>query len=208
MKISWKSLCRRLLPLLLLGLLLCFSPSAQAQGDAVEAWPPENLLREYDPEHPENTTIDYNHHLVIYRFDMYQTTSGASRERVEGRDSFDAAKIYPDTDFTVHFSQDWKTTRDLALQYDYYPRSGENRFCWASAAVGSSPDYMATLTVELTGLDGAVRRQTGDLIQNGLVTIPSVQGTTPYAAQARFSGYDVQFGNIAGTWDEIFLPPV
>lgn len=193
--------------LLPLALLLCFSPSAQAQGDAVEAWPPDDLLREYGPEHPENTTIDYNHHLVIYRFDMYQTTSGASRERVEGRDSFDAAKIYPDTDFTVHFSQDWKTTRDLALQYDYYPRSGENRFCWASAAVGSSPDYMATLTVELTGLDGAVRRQTGDLIQNGLVTIPSVQGTTPYAAQARFSGYDVQFGNIAGTWDEIFLPP-
>lgn len=174
---------------------------------AEESWPSESLLAKYNPEQPNNTVIDYDHHLVIYRFDLSQITGGASRERVEGRDTFDPANVYPDTDFTVHFSQDWRLTMDLSLEYDYYPRFGENRFCWASSTIGSSTEYATTLQVELTGVNGALRQQISSIYVNGWVTVPTVEADTPYAKQARFSGYHVQFGNVVGTWDELFLAP-
>ena len=189
-------------------LLFCFSFLHQPKRfSAADSWPPESLLVHYDPRDPDTAVIDYDHHLVIYRFDMYQTTSGASRERVEGRDFFDPANIYPDTDFTVSFFKGWKEPEDLPLKYDYYPRSAENRHCWASSTIEGDRIMTITLQVELTGVDGALRQQISSIYENGWVTVPAVEANTPYAERARFSGYRVQFGNVASTWDELFLAP-
>lgn len=192
------------------GFLFCLSLLWLGMKDettslsAAESWPSENLLYIYDPDSLDNY-IDEEHHLVVYRIDLYEVTGGASRERVEGRDAFGKANAYSNTDFTNHFSQDNGERQDLSLQYDYYPGAGSVRLCWASATVASTTDYTTVLQVELVGVTGAVRRQISSVYENGWVTVPSVQANTPYAAQAKFSGYHVQFGNVVGSWEEHYF---
>lgn len=206
MKAIWKSLCRRLLSLLLLGLLLCFSPSAQAQEDTVETWPPERLLQRHDPRHPENTILDWEHSIVTYRADRSEITDGASWSRVPGRDSFDLPNFYPNTDLTQSLSVSETYLGSRGVEYRYFPASSPGRNCLASMSVsmGGYGIDNGVIEIRLAGLDGFLQSQTTADWSSPWIHLFSVEGTTPYAKQVVFAGYRMELGNIFTTIEDIY----
>ena len=206
MKTIWKSLCRRLLPLLLLGLLLCFCPSAQAQGDSNQDWPPERLLQRHDPRHPENTILDWEHSIVTYRADRSEITDGASWSRVPGRDSFDPPNFYPTTDPTQSLSVSETYLGSRGVEYRYFPASSPGRNCLASMSVsmGGYGIDNGVIEIRLAGLDGFLQSQTTADWSSPWIHLFSVEGTTPYAKQVVFAGYRMELGNIFTTIEDIY----
>ena len=206
MKISWKSLCRRFLPLLLLGLLLCFCPSAQAQGDSNQDWPPERLLQWHAQITPENTIPDLEHYILIHREDRSEITNGASWSRVPGRDSFDPPNFYQNTDLTQSLSVSETYLGSRGVEYCYSPASSPGRNCLASMSVsmGGYGIDNGVIEIRLAGLDGFLQSQTTADWSSPWIHLFSVEGTTHYAKQVVFAGYRMELGNIFTTIEDIY----
>ena len=206
MKAIWKSLCRRLLPLLLLGLLLCFSPSAQAQGDSNQDWPPERLLRWHAQITPENTIPDYEHYILTYREDRSEITNGASWSRMPGRDSFDPPNFYPNTDLTKGFSINETDRGTRGVKYRYSPRSSVGQNCWASMGLSVAGDSISSgvVQIQLAGLNGSLQIQWSACYDTYGAPVHFIEGNTPYAKQVAFLGYEMMCGNVCTTIEDTY----
>ena len=206
MKISWKSLCRRFLPLLLLGLLLCFCPSAQAQGDSNQDWPPERLLQWHAQITPENTIPDLEHYILIHREDRSEITNGASWSRVPGRDHFDPPNFYQNTDLTQSLSVSETYLGSRGVEYRYSPRSTPRQNCWASINLSVVSDSISAgvVQIQLAGLNGSLQIQWSTCYDTYGAPVHFIEGNTPYAKQVAFLGYEMMCGNVCTTVQDIY----
>ncbi len=206
MKTIWKSLCRRLLPLFLLGLLLCFSSSAQAQGDSNQDWPPERLLRWHAQITPENTIPDREHYILIHREDRSEITNGASWSRVPGRDSFDPPNFYQNTDLTQSLSVSETYLGSRGVEYCYSPRSTPRQNCWASINLSVASDSISAgvVQIQLAGLNGSLQIQWSTCYDTYGAPVHFIEGNTPYAKQVAFLGYEMMCGNVCTTVQDIY----